>query len=100
MVLARWRSVKMLILFVLLLVTHQAVGDLQCPQVATSFRGEVDLFSFWMLLEQPEGVGDGGNVSMSGDDQCKLIARLTVHYYVEAIAIIFVKIVTPCSTGL
>ena len=73
---ARWRSAKMLILFVLLLVTHQAVGVLQCPKVATSFRGEVDLSSFSMLLEQPEGVEDGGKVSMSGDDQCKLIARL------------------------
>ena len=90
----------MLILFVLLLVIHQAAGHLQCPQVATSFRGEVDLSLFSVLLEQPEGVGDGGNVSMSNDDQCKLIARLTVHYYVVAIAIMFVKIVTPCSTGL
>ena len=90
----------MLILFVLLLVTHQAAGHLQCPQVATNFGGEVDLSLFSVLLEQPEDVGDGGNVSMSDDDQCKLIAKLTVHYYVVAIAIIFVKMVTPCSTGL
>ena len=75
----------MSILFVLLLVTHQAAGHLQCPQVAASFGGEIDLSSFSVLLEQPEGVGDGGNVSMSDDDQCKLIARLTVHYYVVAI---------------
>ena len=65
----------MLILFVLLLVTHQAAGHLQCPQVATSFGGEIDLSSFSVLLEQPEGVrGDGGNVSTSDEDQCKLIA--------------------------
>ena len=81
------RSAKMLILFVLLLVTHQAAGHLQCPQVATSFGlgGEIDLSSFSVLLEQPEGVGDGGNVSTSDEDQCKLIAWLTVHYYVVAI---------------
>ena len=79
------RSAKMLILFVLLLVTHQAAGHLQCPQVATSFGGEIDLSSFSVLLEQPEGVGDGGNVSMSDEDKCKLIARLTVHCYVVAI---------------
>ena len=74
----------MSILFVLLLVTHQAAGHLQCPQVAASFGGEIDLSSFSVLLEQPEGVGDGGNVSMSDDDQCKLITRLTVRYYVVA----------------
>ena len=61
----------MLILFVLLLATHQAAGHLQCRQVATSFGGEIDLFSLSVLLEQLEGVGNGGNVSMSGDDQCK-----------------------------
>ena len=90
----------MLILFVLLFVTtHHVAGQLQCPQVSSSSRGEIDLSSFSVLLEQLEGVGDGGNVSMSDEDQCKLIARLTVHYYVVAIAIILVKIVTPCSTG-
>ena len=67
----------MLILFVLLFVTtHQAAGHLQCPQVSSSFRGKVDLSSFSVLLEQPEDVGDGGNVSMSDEDpredQCKL----------------------------
>ena len=73
----------MLILFVLLLVTtHQAAGHLQCPQVSCSFRGEIDLSSFSVLLEQPEDVADGENVNMSDEDQCKLIARLTVHYYV------------------
>ena len=62
----------MLILFVLLLVTiHQTAGHLQCPQVATNFGGEIDLSSFSVLLEQPEGVGDGINVSMSDDEQCK-----------------------------
>ena len=74
----------MSILFVLLLVTHQAAGHLQCPQIAASFGGEIDLSSFSVLLEQPEGVGDGGNVNISDDS--KLIARLTVHYYVVAIA--------------
>ena len=69
----------MSILFVLLLVTHQAAGHLQCPQVAASFGGEIDLSSFSVLLKQPEGVGDGGNVSMSDDDQCKLIARLLMN---------------------
>ena len=68
---ARRHSDKMLILFVLLLVTHQAAGHLQCPQVATSLGGEIDLSSFSLLLEQPEGVRDGGNVSKSDDDQCK-----------------------------
>ena len=63
----------MLVLLVLLLATHQVDGQLQCPrQVSPSFRGEVDLSSFSVLLEQPEGVRDGGSASMSDEDQCKL----------------------------
>ena len=88
----------MLILFVLQLVTHQATGHLQCSQVATNFGCEINLSSFSVLLEPSEGVGNGGNVNMSDDDQCKLIVRLTVHYYVVAMAIIFVK--TACDSVL
>ena len=62
----------MLVLFVLHLATHQVAGQLQCPQVSPSFLGEVDLSSFSVLLEQPEGVRDGGSASMSDEDQCKL----------------------------
>ena len=63
----------MLALLVLLLATHQVDGQLQCPrQVSPNFRGEVDLSSFSVLLEQPKGVRDGGNASMSDEDQCKL----------------------------
>ena len=73
----------MLVLFLLLLVrANQMAGQLQCPQVSSSFRGEVDLSSLSVFLEQPEGIRDGGNASMSDEDQCKLTARLLhVHYY-------------------
>ena len=90
----------MLVLLVLLLATHQVDGQLQCPrQVSPSFRGEVDLSSFSVLLEQPEGVRDGGNASMSDEDQCKLTARLNVHCIVILLLYIFVKVITHCSTG-
>ena len=64
----------MLILFVLLLVTHQVAGQSQCPQVSASFRADLDISSFAVSLsiDQPEGIGDDGNAS--GDDQCKLIS--------------------------
>ena len=72
----------MLILFVLLLVTHQVAGQLQCPQVAASFRDNLDMSSFSVLADQPEGVGgDSGNPSDVEDDQCKLITTPTVYIY-------------------
>ena len=83
----------MLILFVVLFVTHQVAGQLRCPQVAASLRDDLDISSFSVLLDQPEGIGDDGNAS--DDDQCKLIsyslqARLTVSYLVCIyIAILF-----------
>ena len=62
----------MLILFVLLLVTHQVAGQLQCPQVSANSRDDLDFSSFSVLLDQPEGMEDDGNAS--DDDQCKLIS--------------------------
>ena len=66
-------------MFMSLLIMHQAAGQLQCPQVSASFRDGLD-FSLSVSLYQPEGVGDDGSVSE--DDQCKLITRLTVQLYV------------------
>ena len=67
----RWRS-EMLILFVLILVTHQITCQLQCPQVSASPRDALDFSSFAVLLDQPEGIGNDGNAN--DDDQCKLIS--------------------------
>ena len=47
----------MLSLLVLLLVTHEVAGQLQCPQVAASFGEDLDLSSFSVSLH--DGVGDG-----------------------------------------
>ena len=69
----------MLILFVLLLVTHQVVGQLQCPQVSASFRDDLNISSFSVSVDQPEGVKDDGrNASDVDDDQCKPITTPTV----------------------
>ena len=70
----------MLILFVLLFVTHQVAGQLQCPQVSASFRDDLDISSFSVSLDQLEGVGDDWNASDLDDDQCKPITTPTVHY--------------------
>ena len=61
----------MLILFALLLVTHQVAGQLQCPQVSASFSDDLDIssFSVSLAIDQPEGMEDDGNAS--DDDQCK-----------------------------
>ena len=62
----------MLILFMLLLVTHQVAGQLQCPQVSASFRDnplDFSSFAVSLAIDQPEGVGVDGNAS--NDYQCK-----------------------------
>ena len=80
----------MLVLLVLLLVrANQMAGQLQCPQVSSSFRGEVDLSSFSVFLKQPEGVRDGGNASMSDEDQCKSTARLLHMFTITASCILY-----------
>ena len=71
----------MLLLFVVLLLTHQVAGQLQCPQVAASFRGDLNISSFSVSVYRPEGVcGDDRNVS--NVDQCKLIITPSVYSYV------------------
>ena len=68
----------MLILFVLLPVTHQVAGQLQCPQVPASFKDDLDIqSSFSVSADQPE---DDGNASDVDDDHCKLITTPTVNY--------------------
>ena len=62
----------MLILLVLLL-THQVAGQLECPQVSASFGDDLDFTPFSVLLHQPKDVADDGNASNGG--QCKLSDR-------------------------
>ena len=72
----------MLILFVLLLVTHQVAGQLQCPQVSASFKNDIDFSSFAVSLaiDQSEGMGVDGNAS--GDDQCK--SSVSMYTYISS----------------
>ena len=77
----------MLLLFVVLLVTHQVASQSQCPQVAvsscsTSFRDDLDISSFAVSANQPEGFKDDGNASDVDDDQCKLITTPSVYIYI------------------
>ena len=72
----------MLLLFVVLLVTHQVAGQSQCPHVAASFRDDLDISSFAVSANQPEGFKDDGNASDVDDDQCKLITTPSVYIYI------------------
>ena len=49
-----------------LLLMCRVTGQLQCPQLPASFGDDLDLSSFSVLLDQPEGVGDNGNASGGG----------------------------------
>ena len=64
----------MLVILIVLLLTYQVAGQLECPQVtADSFGGDLDFGSLSaVLLHHPEGVADDGNANYDGDGQCKL----------------------------
>ena len=64
-----------------LLLMRRVAGQLQCPQVAASFGDDLDLSSFLVLLDQPEGVGHSGNERDGGQRKLQdlLSKSISIH---------------------
>ena len=56
---------------VLLLVLQLVAGQLQCPNVATSFGEDLDLSSFYVALDDGSDDGSAGASGTRSSDCCK-----------------------------
>ena len=70
-----------------LLLMRRVAGQLQCPQVAASFGDDLDLSSFLVLLDQPEGVGHNGNERDGGQRKLQDLLSKSISIHI-AIALI------------